>query len=85
MHPGLEASHPYPATGNARMSGIAVMQAASMAGRKLTTSEIRVVGRGLTPCIPTLAKIAVLANPKAARKASPTASMDDITCLSGYP
>ena len=37
-------------------------------GQKLTTTETRVLARGLMPCMPILASMAALPNPKPANK-----------------
>ena len=66
------------------MSGKANSRASTMAGRKLTTTEMKVAGIGLMPCIPTRAKMAVLAKPSPASRERPTASMKGVTGLPNH-
>ena len=50
--------------GRAFISEKAKIRARTTVGQKLTITDSRVLERGLIPCIPTLANIAALPNPK---------------------
>ena len=59
------------------MSDKAKISARKTVGQKLTITDNYVLERGLIPCIPTLAKIAALPNPKADSSESAIASISD--------
>jgi hypothetical protein len=57
------------------MSEKAKISAKRSVGRKLTTTESRVLDRGLMPCMPNLAKTAALPNPNPESRESAIASI----------
>ena len=61
--------------GRSRKSARAKTKARMSDGTKLTTTEIRVLGRGLTPCMPMRAKMAALPNPRPDNKDNAIAVM----------
>ena len=66
------------------MSDRAKARARAADGRRLATVEISVLERGLTPCIPTRARIPAQAKPRPATRESPTASIAKLSRPRSY-